>query len=969
MSRILPLFVTAALTVIIASFPTGSKAYQTPTTPKANFTAEAGDSPRVRCTWDDVAKKSYFVRRIDTSNTSIIMDIPALPGSLSVEDTSPSRKKTYKYELHFGNHPRDNQGILEDKTVTTTDNSFPAERNKDICDDMGPLVDMKWLQLGGIWFRDQSKGIVQQDDGPSAQLKKKIIRTNPPIDLSKLAKSAPENSYKMQVRASVVLEGWNKLVAAAGALKTPPTYAVGVGFAYPPPNWDSGYFLVFHGDGQNQNVVIEDGKGVPCVGQLNVAFPKWSDAKKFWMQLRIEKDQNGMAVLQGKIWDDTQPESAAVTVALTSPQAWPVPDPSKVGTLQPALYGGIQGDSGRLKVSFPDLCLETFPTTAPTIAANLNIPPLPPESPRRLVEPALDECVRIPNVAITRAWTSQWGTLLGRVEPEPPIRLEACPPLDCRWTVPTASKSVCCSYAGALARESAIWPARVDGTIVHDDPAPVLAPYEGVEEGGVVIDPPTTPFPGLQPLIPTEPLHGRNRPRLHHRIQKTSGTPRRDTKFRRISLTSDDDVRRDIGEPDLAAPGVTPPSSPMPPMTEPDTPRVSPGPATPATRAGAQSGRQPLIRPLDTRPTTRQGLRDFGAIATLPDKVKDVQNAYDQADKACAEQIVRILVLRAVEDIMKEENRDKTQDSKTRVELRKATDIKDLQKLLKSAKVDLLRVEQNVRSHIQSDLPAEFHASLQKWIDATLASLGLVQTLEKFRRETPSFPSKEYLSRSGHRDEDLREPFEMLPCAVVVPICPPGASERYRTSSRFGASQIAGPPKPLFQATDPQVWTYHFDHPARFPMTRFGAPCCGFEGEGAVIHEGMRLLAHQDGRYEVRFNITAPSTPIVLRLQLILFQENKKLPEPRSHDDPKGAPVPRTITLAPILIRPDTSDSKSFPNDPEGGTYPTSYFVSAQGYSQVIKETQGSDTGPDHFLLVKRIGTARLGAGVLFQAR
>jgi hypothetical protein len=123
----------------------------------------------------------------------------------------------------------------------------------------------------------------------------------------------------------------------------------------------------------------------------------------------------------------------------------------------------------------------------------------------------------------------------------------------------------------------------------------------------------------------------------------------------------------------------------------------------------------------------------------------------------------------------------------------------------------------------------------------------------------------------------------------------------------------------------------------------------------------MRLLAGQDGRYEVRFNITAPSVPVLLRLQLILFEEG--------HPDPRyGRPIPRTLTLAPIFLQPDPSDEKSFPNNLEGGVYPTSYLVSVLGYSQVIKEVQGDKTNPGHLLLVKRNGVARIGSGVQFQA-
>ena len=155
----------------------------------------------------------------------------------------------------------------------------------------------------------------------------------------------------------------------------------------------------------------------------------------------------------------------------------------------------------------------------------------------------------------------------------------------------------------------------------------------------------------------------------------------------------------------------------------------------------------------------------------------------------------------------------------------------------------------------------------------------------------------------------------------------------------------------------------HFDHPARFPKTSYGQQSCAFESEGAVIHEGMRLLARQDGQYEVRFNITTPSIPVTLRLQLILFNE------PLSSPDGQAIPVqpiPRTLTLPPVALKPSGADA--FPDNPEGGTNPTSYFVSVRGYSQVILEAQQDELGQRHLLLVKRNGTARIGSGVLYQA-
>src|SRR5262249_5204805 len=125
------------------------------------------------------------------------------------------------------------------------------------------------------------------------------------------------------------------------------------------------------------------------------------------------------------------------------------------------------------------------------------------------------------------------------------------------------------------------------------------------------------------------------------------------------------------------------------------------------------------------------------------------------------------------------------------------------------------------------------------------------------------------------------------------------------------------------------------------------------------IHEGMRVLIRQDGQYQVRFNITAPAIPLRLRLQLILFEDSRA-------DIKLAQPIPRTLTLPPIVIEPTGADT--FPANLEAGIHPTSYLVSVRGYSQVVKEATGNDEpGGGKFLLVKRIGTARIGSGVQYQ--
>jgi hypothetical protein len=217
-----------------------------------------------------------------------------------------------------------------------------------------------------------------------------------------------------------------------------------------------------------------------------------------------------------------------------------------------------------------------------------------------------------------------------------------------------------------------------------------------------------------------------------------------------------------------------------------------------------------------------------------------------------------------------------------------------------------------------------------------------------------------------------RDPFSYVPRVTVVRLNAPrpcrdeGAGDDEEGSSPF-YRETPPPVDSLADDRTGRVWTYHFDHPARFPSQNFGpsyatssdgTTCCAFEGQGAVIHEGMRLLARTDGKYEVRFNITAPATVVTMRLQLIL------------HD--LGNHVPRTLTLPPIVLKPSQNDF--FDDDLAQKFDPVSYIVSVQGYSQVVLETQSpiattTDPRADHFLLVKRAGSARFGSGVRYQTR
>jgi hypothetical protein len=218
----------------------------------------------------------------------------------------------------------------------------------------------------------------------------------------------------------------------------------------------------------------------------------------------------------------------------------------------------------------------------------------------------------------------------------------------------------------------------------------------------------------------------------------------------------------------------------------------------------------------------------------------------------------------------------------------------------------------------------------------------------------PPKPPQAEMDEADDGDQIPKDPFSFQPrITVVQALQSPNDPQALRPDPSDRKNFLIN--SLLTELGGDRVLTYYFDLPARFPMAKYGPPrvgttCCAFEGEGAVIHEGMRMLARQDGLYEVRFNITTPAIPVVVRLQIVLYE--------------KDAHLPRTLTLPPIVLQPTGTDA--FPRNLLGGTDPTSYIVSVRGYSQVIKEVQGDQK--DRFLLVKRIGSARFGSGVRYQS-
>jgi hypothetical protein len=149
----------------------------------------------------------------------------------------------------------------------------------------------------------------------------------------------------------------------------------------------------------------------------------------------------------------------------------------------------------------------------------------------------------------------------------------------------------------------------------------------------------------------------------------------------------------------------------------------------------------------------------------------------------------------------------------------------------------------------------------------------------------------------------------------------------------------------------PYQLDYRFDLPARFSVgvsDSRGESNYSSASEGAVIHEGMRLLTSSDGRYQVRMIVTAPNTAVTMRLQLLLYDDTSK-------------PFPSTITLPTIRLEmADDSNNDGYVDDtpPNGGPVFKPYLVRLKGYSHVVREREGK------FLLAKRIGTARFGEGL-----
>jgi hypothetical protein len=134
----------------------------------------------------------------------------------------------------------------------------------------------------------------------------------------------------------------------------------------------------------------------------------------------------------------------------------------------------------------------------------------------------------------------------------------------------------------------------------------------------------------------------------------------------------------------------------------------------------------------------------------------------------------------------------------------------------------------------------------------------------------------------------------------------------------------------LAPPVDPRLARLRFDCAATFPLKEFGT--CGevYEEDGAIIHEGMRIVANERGDYLVRFNVSTPAMPVTLRLQLRM--------------NPPGAGRRIALTLPAIEVWPLGSSPEFYK--------PAVYGVSVVGHSAAIAE---------HFQKIRKISPAQCG--------
>ncbi len=742
------------------------------------------------------------------------------------------------------------------------------------------------------------------------------------------------------------------------------------------------------------------GQPAPAAAQSAPAAAQPAPATKYWLKLKLDTG-GGKTVLSGKAWLDsaTEPDWQLIQ----EDWVWP---PTAASPLLPSLCGGIYANGkNEISVAFDNICIEAFaPTT--TGSSFLGSPPAGP-SLASLIAPRLDDEILIPDVAFSPAMTGRWGTLIGLAEPDPPIPV-ACVEPPCPWPRPTASTNPCCSTSTAAAGMEVSRTIPLEGVPAHcaptsGTPAGPIAPASSSATGGETM-------PENRPPQPDAPK------------ARLSRITTRNAEIRTISYRPDEPGATLDTEP-ATAPGQPP--APNPPVSANQPPfnaglrliplrtnrqilrdhgavaTVPDPPNTPDTLKQAWDNFvDKLLFELKTKLTNEKKIpldADLEkAWPVLIEAVKNLQPAWPAEIKHRAlarieeykqgaiapifqgwDNLVDELLSGLAADLMKQRKITLTTDPE-RIRQKLIDAVKNVQPPL-PAEIRwraLQRIEEYNQGVPRSPIP---EAAAMAPMDSHVAMAPRAGGRSFFSMAGPStqLPPSRSPSSLGPGAANppgsqgavpiSHDPFSVQPRISVITIPTPDRATQVARSNPDWRPDPMDQSQPDALASQPEaddltddkssrVWTYHFDHPARFPKAEFGTACCAFEGEGAIIHEGMRVLAREDGQYEVRFNITTPPTPVLLRLQLILFP-----PDPP--DKNGGQPIPRTLTLPPISLRP--WGSEPYLDDSRAGNDPVSYLVRLRGYSQIIKEVQ-TDNGS--FLLVKRIGTARFGSGVRIQA-
>ncbi|HWE38412.1 MAG TPA: hypothetical protein VG406_17705 [Isosphaeraceae bacterium] len=757
---------------------------------------------------------------------------------------------------------------------------------------------------------------------------------NAPIATNLFGLGYPVNQ-DMQVSATVSVTGWDDLLKAA-ARNADLSVQVGLGFqAKQPPGKGSGVFLIFTGklgDGlaapvSSMTAIVDQGGSPLSSGR---GLDGLTGKATYRLKFRIKKDNNKIHVI-GSVWNDCDPPGAAVTLELANGGDWPQKD-----TWCPVLYAVTKKAPG-IKMTFSDVVVESLKTVA---SASTTPPPAlaeRPPQPRGWEAPAPGELVVIAPAAHTPLWIGLWGTALGQICPEMPIPACSYPDF-CPTQRPSATSS--CACVG-------VEPGTVDGP-----PLPVSIPPHA----------PPQPTPSVETQEFEPPRHAPIEPG----IRRASVADRRG----RPSPYATGMVRGVAYQDAMPANPAPPPRNMLSPLGD-WTPLLEGRDGEPADRSRLQPDdahhgptctdercaehASPHYHPLHPdhgrivpHPRTIRELRNFGATATMPDLPGTPANP-DGGITPKPQAPTRSAWLEgAYGGVWLTSAQAPAKSLFSLV----------LERLAQALSRALgLTPDETTPPAKEGAAPGEPQAKPDANTPAPKQAPG--------NRGGPKPPGPTQPSRPpGQDDDDLhlsRDSFPNLPTVTILKVPAPDDDE---------SQMPLGPPNPRPKTNrligeNPQApyWTYPFDLPARFPLTKFGSRCCAFEGDGAVIHEGMRLLARVDGQYEVRFNVTTPAMPVMLKLQLILFE---RLDSPGLDSRPY---VPKTLTLPPIWLRPWDSDPFPDARDPGEGIQPPSYLVSVRGYSQVIKEIHAPDSkyardGKRNFLVVKRIGTARFGSGV-----